>query len=86
MNIAEATELVARHARNAERITGVKLALVELRNDDRAIARLTVNVATLAPTAVIDAPKNLAIVIFNDELARLTKEQDAIEARLGAVA
>lgn len=86
MNIAEATELVARHTRNAERIQGVKLALVELRSDDRAVARLSVGVASLSPTTVIDAPKNLAIVIFGDELARLTKEQDAIEARLAGVA
>ena len=55
-------------------------------SDDRAVAKLLVGVAALSPTTVIDAPKNLAIVIFNDELARLTKEQDAIEARLAAVA
>ena len=49
MNVAEATEMLARHARNAERIQGMKMALIELRSDDRAVAKLLVGVAALSP-------------------------------------
>lgn len=86
MNIEEASELIARHARNNERIVGVKLALSELKDDDRAVARLAVHVGSLDPTAIVEVPKQLAIVIYSDELARLKKDQASIEARMASVA
>lgn len=86
MNIEEASQLIARHARNAERMMGVSLALSELKDDDRAVARLAVHVGALDPTAIVEVPKKLAIVIYSDELARLKKDQAAIEARMAGVA
>lgn len=90
MNIAEARELVERHAANQRRMAAIGRALQELKPEfseaKTTSVTLTVRVGPMEPTAMLEIPKKLATVIFTDELARLAKDQEGIEQRLGGVA